>query len=150
LAYRLAKHTEQKDCHPVSAFADIEDRRMSTMGRRIAARRTELGLTQAQLAERVGLARQTVSMWETGDIRDIRGRHLTVLATVLGVTDKWILFGDAAPAKPRAEDGDTIDELIAIIRRMTPEERATTLQELRAREDQARELYEQLRKRFGG
>jgi len=122
---------------------------MSNMGRRIAARRTELGMTQAQLAEKIGLARQTISMWETGDIQDIRGRHLAILASVLDVTDDWILFGDAATTKPTADENDTVAELMAIIRRMTREERAETLHELRAREEQARELYEQLRKRFG-
>ena len=119
------------------------------MGRRIAARRTELGMTQAQLAEKIGLARQTVSMWETGDIQDIRGRHLAILASVLDVTDDWILFGDVATTKPTADENGTVAELMAIIRRMTREERAETLEELRAREEKARELYEQLRKRFG-
>lgn len=120
------------------------------MGRRIAAKRAEMGMTQAQLAEKIGLARQTISMWETGDIQDIRGRHLAILASVLDVTDDWILFGDTATAKSTTDENDTVAELMAIIRRMTREEREETLRELRAREEQARELYEQLRKRFGG
>jgi transcriptional regulator with XRE-family HTH domain len=123
---------------------------MSNMGRRIAAKRAEMGMTQAQLAEKIGLARQTISMWETGDIQDIRGRHLAILASVLDVTDDWILFGDTATAKSTTDENDTVAELMAIIRRMTREEREETLRELRAREEQARELYEQLRKRFGG
>jgi len=122
---------------------------MSSMGRRIAARRIELGMTQAELAKKLGVSRQAVSMWETGDIHDIRGRHLTLLSSVLDVTDDWILFGDSATTRPTADENDTVGELLAIIRRMTREERAETLHELRAREEKARELYEQLRKRFG-
>ena len=122
---------------------------MSSMGRRIAARRVEMGMTQADLATKLGVSRQAVSMWETGDIRDIRGRHLTLLSSVLNTTDDWILFGDEATTRPTADENGTVAELMAIIRRMTREERAETLEELRAREEKARELYEQLRKRFG-
>lgn len=36
-----------------------------TMGKRIAAFRKERGLTQDQLAERLGISAQAVSKWET-------------------------------------------------------------------------------------
>ncbi|MBQ6268064.1 MAG: helix-turn-helix transcriptional regulator [Clostridia bacterium] len=36
------------------------------VGKRIADRRKELGLTQEQLAEKIGVSPQAVSKWENG------------------------------------------------------------------------------------
>lgn len=35
-------------------------------------RRLELGLTQREIADRVGVTEATVSRWESGDIRNMR------------------------------------------------------------------------------
>ena len=45
---------------------------------RIAALRERLGLTQAELAKRLGIRQQTVSEWETGRYRP-RGASVTLL-----------------------------------------------------------------------
>ena len=37
------------------------------IGSNIQSRRKMVGLTQEQLAERLGVSRQTVTKWETGD-----------------------------------------------------------------------------------
>jgi len=123
----------------------------STIGRRIAARRVALDLRQEDLAKRVGVTRPTISYWETGNVKDMKGRNLAKLCTVLGVTDDWLLFGDQqeqiheAPATYSNLERD----LLEAIRRLTPEEQAEELQRLRDREAEAREEYERLRKRFG-
>jgi transcriptional regulator with XRE-family HTH domain len=54
------------------------------IGTRIAKRRHVLGLSQAQLAQRVGVKRDAVSKWETG--KHYPHRHLGKLEAVLGVT----------------------------------------------------------------
>lgn len=54
-----------------------------TNGSPIARLRMERGLTQAQLAERVGVALQQISRWETGG-RNPGAKSLVKLAAALG------------------------------------------------------------------
>lgn len=61
------------------------------IGTRIAKRRHQLDLSQQQLAERVGVARDTVSMWERN--KQYPHRHLGKLELILGVD----LTGGSAP-----------------------------------------------------
>ncbi|MCK9357550.1 MAG: helix-turn-helix domain-containing protein [Dehalococcoidia bacterium] len=48
---------------------------------RIRALRSHLGLTQVELAERLGIRQQTVSEWETGQYEP-RGTSVTLLRLV--------------------------------------------------------------------
>jgi len=122
----------------------------STIGRRIAARRIELDMRQEDLARKVGVSRPTISYWETGNVKDMKGRNLAKLCATLGVTDDWLLFGDETKAvrEPVARHIDLERELLEAIRRLTPEEQEEELQALRDREAAARAEYERLRKRF--
>ena len=43
-------------------------------------RRLELGLTQREIADRVGVTEATVSRWESGDIRNMRRDKIAALA----------------------------------------------------------------------
>jgi len=66
-----------------------------TSGDRIRQRRTEMRLTQADLAQRVSVSRVAVSQWENGDTKSLKQEHLVAVARVLGVTVAWIVHGDA-------------------------------------------------------
>jgi transcriptional regulator with XRE-family HTH domain len=59
---------------------------------RIRQRRKMLGLTQAQLAERVGVKPLAVTMWETGKT-EAGHANLVTLADIFGVTVDWLLTG---------------------------------------------------------
>ena len=75
------------------------------LGSLICSRRKERGLTQEQLAEAVGVARQTVSKWETGEtVPD--AESLGKLASVLGFSV------DRALGLEPEEDGDGMEWLI--------------------------------------
>ena len=63
-------------------------------GNFIAQRRKELGLTQRQLAERLGVTNKAVSKWETGQGMPDVG-VLLELSRVLGVTVDELLEGEA-------------------------------------------------------
>ncbi|PZQ96326.1 MAG: LexA family transcriptional repressor [Aeromonas media] len=59
---------------------------------RIKSRRMACGLTQDQVANRVGVTRVAVSHWERGGA-DPNGRYLNELAAALGVSVDWLLTG---------------------------------------------------------
>ena len=74
------------------------------IGAFIAARRKEMGLTQQQLAERLGVTNKAVSKWESGNgIPDIS--LFTALAEVLGVTADELLRGEPSGSPAQEEAG---------------------------------------------
>lgn len=60
-------------------------------GLRIADRRKEMGLSQDELAHRVGIGRQALSAIENGG--DFKIQTLDNLAIVLGVSVDFIIYG---------------------------------------------------------
>lgn len=48
-------------------------------------RRQELGLTQKEVAARVGVTEATVSRWESGDIKNMKRDNIATLARVLEI-----------------------------------------------------------------
>lgn len=65
------------------------------MGRRIMIRRKELGLSQEQVAELVGLTPQTISTAERGE-KALRPENIVKLCAALDVTPNYLLLGEAA------------------------------------------------------
>ena len=67
--------------------------------------REQLGVTQAELADRIGTRQQTVSEWETGAStpRRMSQRLLRLVAEEAGVYDAG--DGDADERETTAEDG---------------------------------------------
>ena len=78
--------------------------------------RKRAGLSQEALAERLGVSRQAVSKWETGEALPETGK-LAVLAAALGVTVDWLLSEDE-PEEPQAKPGDWTEGLPRTIGRM--------------------------------
>lgn len=67
------------------------------LGRRIRLLREMAGLSQQQLANKVGISRSAVAFWETGRSGHV-GKHLGSLAQVLGVEPEVLLTGMAYKA----------------------------------------------------
>lgn len=61
------------------------------IGDRVKIKRDSLGLTQTQLAEKVGTSQQAIEQLEGGKTK--RPRYLPELSSVLGVSTKWLLEG---------------------------------------------------------
>lgn len=61
------------------------------MGLRVVARRQDLGLSQTQLAERVGMKQQGIVSIEGGGVK--RPRLIKEIASVLQTSQDWLLFG---------------------------------------------------------
>ena len=65
---------------------------MESLSDRIKLRRSQLNLTQAELAELVGTKQQTIQQVESGLTK--RPRRLVELAEALQCEPRWLLFGD--------------------------------------------------------
>lgn len=65
---------------------------------RILERRTELGLSQAQLADKAGVSQVTIQHLESG--RNSSSKKLLEIARALGVTAEWLASGQAGEHKP--------------------------------------------------
>lgn len=61
---------------------------------RIRQAREALGLSEQDLANRLGVTAETVTEWESGG-RDPRSNRVIMLAGVLGVSAHWLLDGSA-------------------------------------------------------
>jgi transcriptional regulator with XRE-family HTH domain len=66
---------------------------MSTVGGRIKYARTARGLTQDQLAAKVGVSKGAVSQWEGNIIRGLTAENLFKLSDAVEANARWILVG---------------------------------------------------------
>lgn len=78
--------------------------------------RKRAGLSQEALAERLGVSRQAVSKWETGEALPETNK-LAALASELGVSVDWLL-SEAEPEEPQTRSGDWTEGLPRTIGRM--------------------------------
>lgn len=86
-----------------TALVAVTDRPFyEQLGQRIATLRKARGLTQVQLAERLGVAQQTLAHYEAGRLRLLAGALLTLADELgVGVDD---LLGESK-SRPRAKRG---------------------------------------------
>jgi transcriptional regulator with XRE-family HTH domain len=71
----------------------------ATFGDRLAAARDAAGMTQADLARRLGVKAATLRGWEN-DQSEPRANRLQMLSGLLGVSLPWLLTGDGAGVEP--------------------------------------------------
>ena len=99
-----------------------------TLGGRLALARSEIrggtglgrrGVSQAQLAEAIGVHRVTVSEWERSPQVDISSKHLIAICNFLNIESNWLLTGQG-PMRPTPTSGksyrEVIDERLGVIR----------------------------------
>ncbi len=83
----------------------------------IKSRRTELGLTQKDIAEVVGVTEATVSRWESGDIGDMKRSRIASLAKALKLSPNIIMgWKDEEDFKVGELLSTDDEELIPLIR----------------------------------
>ncbi len=77
----------------------------ATFGDRLTAARDAQGLTQAQVARRLGVKLKTVQGWEN-DTSEPRANKLQMVAGFLNVSMRWLLTGegDGVPEPATQED----------------------------------------------
>lgn len=82
------------------------------IGRLIYDKRKELGLTQAELADRLQITNKAVSKWENGDgMPDVN--LLTPLATELGLTVDELLNGEEKTPIAEPQNNEKTDEYVS-------------------------------------
>ncbi|MEZ5888089.1 MAG: helix-turn-helix domain-containing protein [Paracoccaceae bacterium] len=91
---------------------------IATLGDRLAAAREGQGMSEADVAQRLGVRVKTVRQWEA-DASEPRSNRLQMLAGLLGVSLRWLMTGEgegvsAEPARTDAEALALIEELRAV------------------------------------
>jgi HTH-type transcriptional regulator, cell division transcriptional repressor len=85
----------------------------ATFGDRITAAREAVGLSQEDLARRLGVKLKTIRAWEE-DLAEPRANKLQMLAGLLNVSIRWLLTGEgegvAAP-----DEGQVPAEISALL-----------------------------------
>ena len=96
--------------------------------------RTEKGMTQEELAEKVGVKKSAVAKWENGRVSEIKRSNLKNLADALGL-DPNQLLGNTEQSqliqeKPATNDGLTESqrELIEFAKTLSEEQAGKVLQ----------------------
>lgn len=81
--------------------------KLETLKDRILGRRTELQLSQAQLAERAGVSQVTIQHLESG--RNATSKKMVDIGRALGVTAEWLTTGEngrAHHSKPAVDESN--------------------------------------------
>ncbi|SFC12230.1 helix-turn-helix domain-containing protein [Tropicimonas isoalkanivorans] len=89
----------------------------ATFGDRVAGAREALGMSQDDLAKRLGVKLKTVRGWEN-DMNEPRANKLQMLSGILGVSLMWLLNGE----------GDGLDGPVEDEAPLVPEIRALLLE----------------------
>lgn len=64
-----------------------------SIGCRIRKERQAHQLSQQALAVKLGVSREAISQWETGDTKGLKPENLVRTARAFGVTVEWLVFG---------------------------------------------------------
>ncbi|WP_373280270.1 helix-turn-helix domain-containing protein [Palleronia aestuarii] len=65
----------------------------ATLGDRLAGARNAVGMSEDELAKRLGVKRATLESWEN-DLSEPRANRLSMLAGILNVSLRWLLTGE--------------------------------------------------------
>jgi transcriptional regulator with XRE-family HTH domain len=86
----------------------------ATFGDRLALARDAQGLTQEQLARRLGLRTPTIENWEC-DRSEPRANRLQILAGFLNVSMGWLLTGEGEGGPNLRSDGKTVSTALSAL-----------------------------------
>lgn len=77
---------------------DQETENTGSIGARIRQARKSAGLSQADLAERIGVSQPAIATWESG-VHDPRRVVMAKLADALSISHQWLAAGGRSPAE---------------------------------------------------
>ncbi|MFT5343039.1 MAG: transcriptional regulator with XRE-family HTH domain [Paracoccaceae bacterium] len=100
----------------------------ATFGDRVAGAREATGMTQAQLARRLGVKKVTLVGWED-DLSEPRANRLSMMAGLLNVSIMWLLTGEGDGTSGPVEETvatPAFGEVLAELREIRAAMRANT------------------------
>ncbi|WP_430465035.1 helix-turn-helix domain-containing protein [Tabrizicola sp.] len=106
---------------------------VATLGDRLEAARNAAGLTQRQLAQRLGVRDTTVAAWEA-DRQEPRGNRMQMIAGMLNVSLMWLMTGE----------GDGIDSPVVEKPADVPFDARTALADLARLHQQLQDLSHEM------
>ena len=86
--------------HPRGQFVNYS-LRVETMANRIRHLRTIRGYSQAELGEKIGVPKQTVSSWENGTRMNMRLPTFLLLCEALATNPDYLVYGPNAARRRR-------------------------------------------------
>ena len=89
----------------------------STFGDRLAKARDYAGMSQAELARRLGVKLATLRNWES-DRSEPRANRLSMLSGLLGVSIIWLMTGDGDGAPELEPAGSDLAGVLAELREL--------------------------------
>ncbi len=99
----------------------------ATFGDRLAGAREAAGMSQSQLARRLGVKKATIAAWEN-DLSEPRANRLSMMAGMINVSIMWLLTGEGegmeAPVEEAGGDLELVDA-VAELRAIRGEMRAS-------------------------
>ena len=111
----------------------------ATFGDRLAAARETAGLSQSELAKRLGVKTSVVQAWED-DLKEPRANRLQMLSGMLNISLSWLLTGHGDGVDGPLEDHGPTDHSMQLL--------LADLRALRAEMTQSAERMGQLEKRL--
>ncbi|MEM6637083.1 MAG: helix-turn-helix transcriptional regulator [Pseudomonadota bacterium] len=89
----------------------------ATFGDRVAGAREALGLSQSDLAARIGVKLKTLRSWED-DLAEPRANKLQMLAGILNVSMSWLLTGEGDGLEAPSQDPGGSPQIAEILTEM--------------------------------
>ncbi|HVZ06823.1 helix-turn-helix domain-containing protein [Rhodopila sp.] len=97
----------------------------TTIGARLRQERIDRGMTQDQLARRIGVSRSAIAQWETGRAGQLTG-NLARIAAALDTGVEFLMYGKDKQAPLQAAQGDEV-ALLRLYRECAPDDRQLLL-----------------------
>ena len=86
----------------------------ATFGDRLAAAREAAGLSDVELAKRLGVKTNVVQAWED-DVKEPRANRLQMLSGMLNVTLSWLLTGQGEGVDGPLDEADSSDHSMQLL-----------------------------------
>lgn len=84
---------------------------MSIMSSRIRTCRKQLGMTQTELADKLGIQNSAVAKYENGRVSNIKRSTIQKMAEIFGVSPVWLMGIEDKSANLSQNQQDLIDKI---------------------------------------